>query len=259
MKKLLFVLLLIATIQTSFAQWSREWSLGYVYTSPTGKMKQNIDRAHGGVLDFHFLSPDKKLALGTDLNYSIYGFDKTRQQYTFSDGTTADMDIQVSNSFFNLMASGRYYLLTGKKVSPYVGLKAGYSWYVTDLNIYDPDDFDSCKPVETDMLQQDGTWIYSLGGGLQYDLSDLFEKLRKEVLLISVSAFYTQGGTVDYMNTDVPDGHHSGSPPNRTSDLEASFINTQTQVIHKHHVGYVYSSYAQMLDFRFTITFRNLN
>ena len=136
-------------------------------------------------------------------------------------------------------------------------MKAGYSWYATDLNIYDPDDFDNCKPVETDILQEDGTWIYSLGGGLQYDLSDVFQKLRKEVLFITVSAFYTQGGTVEYMNTDVPDGHHSGSPPNRISDMEASFINTQTQVIHKHHVGYVYSSYAQMMAFRFTLTFRN--
>jgi opacity protein-like surface antigen len=257
MKKILFTILLIASIQSGYAQWSREWSLGYSYAAPTGKMKQNITRSHGGVLDFHFLSPTGKLALGTDFIYSIYGFDKTTQQYMFPDGTTANMDIQVSNSFFNLMASGRYYLITGKKLMPYVGLKAGYSWFVTDLNIYDPDDFDSCKPVETEMLQKDGTWIYSVGGGIQYDLSSVFKKLPKEVFLINVSAFYTQGGTVNYMNTDVPDGHHATTaPPNRSGDLEASFINTQTQVIHKHHVGYVYSSYAQMMDYRITFTFR---
>lgn len=257
MKKLVITFLLLSSIQTVYAQWAREWSLGYVYTSPTGKMNQNIERGHGGALDFHLLSPDRKLALGADLNYSIYGFDKTRQQYSFPDGTTADMDIQVSNSFFNLMASSRYYLITGKTLMPYVGLKAGYSWFVTDLNIYDPDDFDSCKPVETDMLQKDGTWVYSLGGGLQVDMSSIFQKLRKEVLFVNLSAFYTQGGTVNYMNTDVPDGHHTTTPPNRSSDLEAAFINTQTQVVHRHHVGYVYSSYAQMMDFRLTVAFRN--
>ena len=257
MKKLLLALVLIVSVQTSYAQWTREWSLGYAYSSPTGKMKQNIKQGHGIIVDFHLLSPSKKYALGVDLNYSIYGFDQSRQQYTFADGTTADMDINVTNSFTNLMASYRYNLITGKKLTPYVGLKAGYSWFTTDLNIYDPDDFDSCKPVEEDLLQKDGTMIYSVGGGLRYDLSSVFKKLRTDVLFINLSAFYTQGGTVNYMNTDVPDSHHSTSPPNRVSDMEATFINTQTQVIHKHHVGYVYSSYAQMMDFRFTLIFRN--
>jgi hypothetical protein len=258
MKKILFMLLLLVSMQTSHAQWTREWSLGYAYTSPTGKMKQNINRGHGGVLDFYLESPTKKYALGVELGFNIYGYDKTRQQYTFSDGTTADMDIDVSNSFTNLMASGRYNLIAGKAVTPYVGFKTGYSWFTTDLNIYDPDDFDNCKPVETSMLQEDGTWIYSLGGGIKYDLSSLFKKMRKERLFINLSAYYTQGGTVNYMNTDVPDGHHSTSPPNRSGDMEATFINTQTLVTHKHHVGYVYSSYAQMFDFRFALTFKSI-
>jgi opacity protein-like surface antigen len=257
MKKLLVVLVLIVTIQTSYAQWTREWSLGYVYTSPSGKMKHNISQGHGGIMDLYFVSPTKKYALGAELNLSVYGHDKTRQQYTFSDGSTADMDIDVSNSFTNLLASWRYNLITGKKLTPYVGIKAGYSWFNTSLNIYDPDDFDNCEPVENDLLHKDGTWIYSVGGGLKYDLSSVFKKLRTDAVFINISAFYTQGGNVSYMNTDVPDGHHSSSPPNRTADMEATFINTQTQVIHKHHIGYVYSSYVKMMDFRLAVTFRN--
>jgi len=259
MKKLLVVFVLIVSIQTGYAQWTREWSLGYVYTSPTGKMKQNISHGDGVIIDFYMLSPNKKYALGAEMNCTNYGYDKTRQLYTFSDGTTADMDVNVSNSFNNLMASWRYHLVTGKKVTPYVGLKAGYSWFNTDLTIYDPDDFDSCEPVETALLQKDGTWIYSVGGGLQSDLSSLVSRKRKEFFFINVSAFFTQGGSVNYMNTDVPDGHHANSPPNRTGDMEATFINTQTQVIHKHHVGYVYTSFAQMMDFRFALTIRRGN
>jgi opacity protein-like surface antigen len=256
MKKLLVVLLLIVSIQSSYAQWKREWSLGYVYTSPTGKMKQNINHGDGIIIDFYMLSPNRKYALGAEMNCTIYGYDKTRQQYTFSDGTTADMDVNVTNTFNNMMASWRYNLLTGKKVTPYVGIKAGYSWFNTELTINDPDDFDSCEPVETALLQKDGTWIYSVGGGLHYDLSSVFRKLRTEVLFINASAFFTQGGTVNYMNTDVPEGHHASSPPNRSGDVEATFINTQTQVIHKHHVGYVYTSFAQMMDFRLGLTIR---
>jgi len=204
MKKMLPVLVLMVSIQTCHAQWTREWSLGYVYTSPTGKMKQNINQGHGGIIDLYFVSPTKRYALGAELNLSIYGHDKTRQQYTFSDGTTADMDIDVANTFTNLLASWRYNLITGKKLTPYVGLKAGYSWYNTNLNIYDPDDFDSCEPVETDLLQKDGTWIYSAGGGLKYDLSSLFKKLRTDFMFINVSVFYTQGGRSSFKFTTQP-------------------------------------------------------
>jgi len=257
MKKLIPLLLIVMASSPSYAQWNREWTLGYVYSSPTGKMKQNIHQAHGMALDFHLESPNQKYAIGADMNYSMYGYDQTRQQYTFSDGTVADMDIRVSNSFMNLMLSGRYNLITGKKVTPYVGVKTGYSWFTTSLNIYDPDDTDQCKPVESDILQKDGTWIYSLGGGVKYDLASLFNKIHRDRLYLNLSAFYTQGGTVQYMNTDVPHGNPMSSHPNRSRDLEAAFINTQTQVVHKHHIGYVYSSFAQMMDFRLALTVRS--
>jgi len=257
MKKISLVLFMLACMHTSYSQWSQEWSMGYAFANPTGKMKQNINQGHGFAMDFHMIAPGDKFSIGVDLNYSIYGYDQSRQQYMFPDGTTADMDVNVSNSFMNLMASGRYNLITGKSITPYVGAKAGYSWFRTDLNIYDPNDLDNCAPVETDILQKDGTWIYSIGGGLRYDLSSLFKKLAKDRMSLNLSAYYTQGGTVNYMNTDAPDSHHTTTPPNRASDLEAEFINTQTQVIHKHHIGYVYSSFAQMMDYRLTLIFRS--
>jgi len=166
MKKILPLFFLIASVQTCFAQWTREWAVGYVYSSPTGKMKKNIKEAHGMTFGYQLESPTKKFALGVDMNLSIYGYDQTRQQYTFADGTKADMDINVTNSFTNLMFVGQYNLTTGKMVTPYVGLKTGYSWLTTKLGIYDPDDTDSCKPVEEDMLLRDGTWIYSVGAGV---------------------------------------------------------------------------------------------
>jgi opacity protein-like surface antigen len=260
MKKTLSAFVLFVSIQTSYAQLTREWSLGYTYASPTGSMMQHINQGNGFVMDFHMMSPTGKFSWGADLNYTIYGFDKSRQQYTFPDGTTADMDINVNNSFTNLMASGRYNLITGKKLVPYIGAKAGYSWFTTNLNIYDPDDLDSCEPVETDILQKDGTFVFSIGGGVRYDLANVFLKLRKEFIYVNLSAYHTRGGAVNYMNTDAPNAqHHSGSAPSRVSDVEAEFINTQTQVIHKHHIGYVYSSAAQMMDFRLSVIFRSFH
>ena len=250
-------LIFIACVQSVCAQWSPEGSMGYSFAAPSGSMMNYIKQGNGIVLDFHMISPNQRFSLGADLNYTIYGFDQSRQQYMFPDGTMAEMDINVTNSFVNLMASGRYNLIIGKKLIPYVGVKAGYSFYRTDLTIYDPDDFDSCHPVETDLLKKDGTFIYSIGGGFKYDVANVFKKMRKEFFYINVSAFYTQGGNVSYMSTDAPMAHSSSSATGNRQDVEAAFLNTQTQVVHKHHVGYVYSSYAQMMDFRISLLLRS--
>jgi opacity protein-like surface antigen len=259
MKKILPFLILLFAMQSGFAQWSREWSVGYTHANPGGKMKLNIDQANGVAMDFYLIAPNEKFSFGADWNYSVYGFDQSLQEYMFPDGTTANMNIDVTNSFMNLMASGRYNLITGKKLTPYVGVKSGYSFFRTNLTILDPDDTDSCEPVDKDLLQKDGTGIYSVGGGITYDLSSVFKRLKNRSMFLNLSAFYTQGGAVNYMNTDGPTTHHAGTPPNRTSDVEAEFINVQTQIIHKHHVGYVYSSVAQMMDYRLTLTFRKGN
>ncbi|MBP9926065.1 MAG: hypothetical protein KBF45_08720 [Cyclobacteriaceae bacterium] len=255
MKKTLLTLSFLALVQLGYSQWKKEWSVGYTLAIPQGMMDQTINQGNGVTTDFYFLSPNKRFALGVDLNYTIYGFNQSRQQYSFPDGTTADMDVNITNSFVNGMFSARYNLMKGKVLTPYVGIKGGYSGFRTDLNIYDPDDFDSCEPVEKDILLKDGSWIYSLGGGVSYDLSSLFKKLRSDFLFINLSAYYTQGGEINYMNTDAPQANHMGST-SRSHDLEATFINTQTQVIHKHHVGNVYTDAIRMMDFRFSVTFR---
>jgi hypothetical protein len=254
MKTFVSILLVVIAIP-AISQGRMEWSAGYTFASPSGKMQQNIRQGHGVTLGLHRVVAEKRISLGLDVNFTIYGNDETQQQYTFDDGTVADMDVRVTNSFTNTMASLRYNLTMGKKLTPYVGFRAGYAWFRTNLNIYDPNDWDDCAPVETALLHKDGTLAYAAGGGFQYDLSHIFKRLSTGVLNLNVSAFYTQGGMVNYMNTDAPD-HHAPTPPNHTGDFTADFINTQTQVVHKHHVGYVYSSLFKMTDFRITISSR---
>jgi hypothetical protein len=47
MKKIWTIFILFASVQSSYAQWAREWSIGYAYSDPTGKMKHNINQGHG--------------------------------------------------------------------------------------------------------------------------------------------------------------------------------------------------------------------
>jgi hypothetical protein len=201
--------------------------------------------------------PEKinRLAIGMDMNYTVYGNDVSKQEYTFSDGTTAKMDIIVNNTFLNFMIGGRYYIVEveGKNIKPYVSLKGGYSWFRTNLNIYDPDDNDHCEPVDTDLLMKDGTFLLSGGGGIHWDLSSIFKKQEPNRFLFNVGANLTLGGKVNYMNSDAPSQNHSN---HYSSDVNAQFINTQTQVIHEHHVGYVYSSFVEMVEIRAGFIFR---
>lgn len=230
-------------------------SLGYTYMAPINTMKQNINRGHGVTLDL-YLIPKKfpRLAYGLDVNYTIYGRDKSRQRYTLDDNTEAPMDIIVSNTFTNFFVGARYYILEteGRKVSPYITLKGGYSWYRTALNIYDPDDTDHCEPVEQDILKNDGTFSVSGGAGLHWDLNTIFRKMPANMLFFNISGNLTLGGRVSYMNTDAPSHNHT----DHESAVEAEFINTDTQVVHKHHVGYVYSSFVEMVDARASVVFR---
>lgn len=241
---------MLISICVEAQEWTQQMGLGYTYMAPMGTMKKNISRGNGFTMDYFFVPQNSRLAVGADFAFTIYGHDKERQLYTFSDGTQADMDIVVNNSIVNLSVAGRYFLKDESIFRPYIIFKGGYSWFRTDLNIYDPDDWDQCEPVDDDVLLKDGTFTVSGGGGFQWDMSGVFKKLNPNRILFSLSANIVLGGSVKYMNTDAPTMHNQP-----TTDVRARFINTQTQVVHEHHVGYVYSSYVEMIEVRAGLAF----
>ncbi|MCE2937297.1 MAG: hypothetical protein ACK5V5_12735 [Cyclobacteriaceae bacterium] len=248
---LVLAALLMAT--PAFSQWKWQWGMNYVYSNPNGTMGAYIDQAHGFSFDGGMRSPDKRWLLGAEFGYSIYGGDDSRQQYQFSDDSTAEMDVQVTNAFSNLLAVARFYPRPEGVLQPYVQSKIGYSWFRTDLTIYDPNDWDNCAPVEADILKRDGTPIVSVGGGVQWDLSSVFSRLTPGRYYVDFGVNLINGGRVDFMNADGPEpimttGHRT--------DVQADFVNTQTRVVHQHHVGYLYNSLVSTMDFRLGVTFR---
>lgn len=249
--KFRFTALFVLTALASFAQLKgAEWGFGYIFSSPQGTMSQNVKQAHGGNLDFYVTPANKRYAIGFEMSVNGYGHNKKRETYTFDDGSTAPMDIVVSNNFYNFMLAGRYFLSTGK-IQPFVTGKMGYSLYATSLNIYDPDDWDHCEPIDNDMLKHDGTIIFAAGGGLRWEM---LPKKSTGRFYFNLSANYLSGGKVNYMNVDAPaNAQHQPTP---TSDVYAKFLNTQTQMVHEHHVGNVYTSLVEMMDFRLGMTIR---
>lgn len=248
------VVLSLAAISATAQHWSPETGASYVYTAPLGSMKNSIRQGNGITMDFGMITPSKRFAIGIEMQYSIYGYDKSNQQYDLDDGTTALMEVTVNNSFLNVMAVGRYYLLTEGNFQPYLAAKGGYSHYSTDLNIYDPDDWDNCEPVESEILQKDGTFVASFSAGFKLDFASVFKKSSPGRLYLDFNTSISQGGTVKYMNTDAPE--HNGHATTNTDAVTAEFINTQTQLVHSHPVGTLYSSPIQLMDFRLGVSFR---
>lgn len=226
----------------------------YAFTNPTGGMKQHIRFGNGAVMNAYWTAPSQRVSFGFEMNWSQYGSDLSEQEYEFPDGTVAPMNIRVNNGFTNYMGTVRLYLLSKGLVRPYAELKGGYSSFATKLLVLDPDDTDSCEPVDSEVLKREGTMVYSAGGGVRIDLATMSKRAIPGRAFLDLSVNATQGGRVDYMNTDAPQPgpQHNSS---RANDVEAEFINTQTQVTHRHHVGYVYSSFVQATDMRIGLLF----
>jgi hypothetical protein len=130
-------------------------------------------------------------------------------------------------------------------VIPYIHLKGGVSRYFTTLRIDDPQDIDDCHPLESDILQGDVAFTGSAGFGARLDMGTMFKQMDKGRFFIDFSTNYTFGSKVDYMSVHKPTENRIP-----VADVVGKFINTHHQVVHEHHVGYVYRSAIEMLDFR---------
>ena len=252
MKKLILLILGAFVANAVFAQ---RWDMGssFNYARPIGGMARNIEQGFGITFEGARVLKNAPFTIGAEFAYNAYGRDVSRQQFTFDDGTVTETNVIVTNSFANLMATGKFFLRKDKLFTPYLSGKVGYSWYKTNLVIEDPEDEDGCKPLDSDKLLVDGTFLASGGAGARLDFSALFKKMGSNTLFFDFSAHLTQGGTVDYMNV-----HNHPNPTHQTpdSDVTARFINNRTQVVHEHHVGHVYSSLVEMMEYRFGVVFR---
>jgi hypothetical protein len=197
--------------------------------------------------------------VGTGIGINGYGSQSTRQTYRFSDGATTETDVNVNNTFLAFNAIARMDLLASGVVIPYLIGQAGYNLYRTTLYIENPDDPDGCKPLENKALLSDGAFSVSGGGGVRWDLSTIFKSAAKDKFLVDLSVLYTQGGSVQYMNVNIPatyPQHHSAPATDNVSTYNARFINPANQIVHEHHVGDVYQSYIQAMEFKLGLVYR---
>jgi hypothetical protein len=220
--------------------------LSYSRFQTIDQMGTYIPHGNGIGVDLMIRPINSRFAVGLDVGHSIYGRDQDRQEYTFEEGIKADMDIVVNNTITNFMVVGRYFLRNNATLIPFVQAKLGHASFGTRLFIYDPDDFDHCAPIDTELLLRDGTLVKGLGAGLQWQFS--------EVMVLNLSADLLMGGGVKYMSVDGPEP--GGRLHSAENEVSARFIHVPSQIIHEHHVGHVYQSALRTFDLRFGLAYR---
>lgn len=247
----LSALLMVVTV-ASFAQ---KWEFGsdLTFAQPNAGMKRDMNNAFGLTLDIARTTKNSPFTLGAEFGYSNYGTQNSMQEYTFDDGTTTETNVHVSNDIYNLHLTAKYFLRRNKNFNPYVSAKAGWSWFKTNLTIDDPDDVDGCTPLENDVLQKDNTYSVSGGVGARIDFKTFFRNVEREHFYFDLSVHAIQGGRLSYMNVKEDP---SQPQPAQSDVVMGRFLNARTQVIHEHHVGYVYSNFLNMVEYRLGVIFR---
>ena len=249
MKTIKAVLILFAASHALSAQ-NIEMKSNLVLSQPVGAMARNMNNAFGVTMaaSKHFKAP---FSAGVEINFGNYGNMTSRQQYTFDDGSVTETDVNVGNNIFSLYLTGKHFLRENKNINPYLSGKLGWTWFNTNLTIEDPADEFSCHPLESDIISRDNTYALSGGAGLQIDFHTFFRNTDAGRLFFDLSVHTTHGGIVRYMNVK-----QDPAQPVPDQDIMARSINTQTQVIHEHHVGFVYSSVLSMVEYRMGVLFR---
>jgi hypothetical protein len=247
--KTLKVALLLCFAGYALSAQTFEFGSDLSFSQPVGMMATNMNNAFGLSVEVsrQFKAP---FSAGMELSFGNYGYQTSRQAYTFDDGSVTETNVNVSNNIFNLHLTGKHFLRNNKNVNPYLSGKAGWSWFSTTLAIEDPADEYSCHPIESDILARDNTYSFSGGAGVRIDFNSFF-KTEKGRLYFDISVHATHGGIVQYMNVEK-----NTTQPVPDHDIMAKFINTQTQVVHEHHVGYLYSSVLNMVDYKLGVVFR---
>ena len=100
-KRNTFLLFLVLLSLPATAQV--ELNLGYIYSRPSAQMTQHFKAVHGMTLSGGYRLHKIPLLVGLELNLGGYGYQSERQTYTFTDGSTTETNVNVSNNVFNLI------------------------------------------------------------------------------------------------------------------------------------------------------------
>ncbi|MGD1842815.1 MAG: hypothetical protein ACFB0B_18240 [Thermonemataceae bacterium] len=253
MKALYTFLIFALTFTTLQAQI--DVGIGYNFSLPQQAMGFNIQRAHGASIQANYALPNTRWRVGLEMGGAIYGASEERRAYDFSDGSSIEADVHVTNNICNFAFNGSYDLATEGAIIPYLQPKVGLSLFHSDLTIEDPNS-DECELLEDEELLVDHTFYLGIGAGVRIDLQTAFNKMSTGRYFLDVALSYLRGGNVRYMNADKSTPQGGGAPQQDQEILTTKVVNQQNKLEHDYHVGWIYNTPLRMAEVRVGLLMR---
>jgi hypothetical protein len=254
MRKFYFACFVFLSIQTATAQFG----INAYYQNTIVNMSPSRSIGNGFGMDLFYGSREKPLSLGLSFSRSNYGEKHTSVSIPTYYGEMS-RNLRVNNDFTNISIYSRYKLSKiNDFILPFVEGKIGWGFLSTRLHFDESADMGGCEPVQQNTVHQDGNWIGYAGAGMDLKLTGIFRKEKEERNVntyLTLSAGYSAGGKISYFNAE----HADASSHQHSSDTEsfnAEFINTQTQEVHEHSIGYLYNSNLSMAEFKLGFSLR---
>lgn len=207
-----------APAQTVSRRSSWSFDLGGQVAEPLGPFRANVDRAWGfGATVRHHFGWAQGLGLRGDFGYLIYGSER-RSVPLSSTLNRVVVDMRTSNNI-SLFTAGPELAIRQGPVRPYVYGFAGYSYFYTESEARDADNY-STFASSTNF--DDGGLAIGWGGGVRIPL-----RARRIDIALDAGVRHTKNGSRQYLRpgdiTDVPYGYVV-NPRSSTADFRQYHI-----------------------------------
>ena len=232
---------------------------GYVYSQTNGMMSHTISAIHSVNFEGFYNFRGSNFAVGVEIGGGSYGIEKSERHYGFENGMEMLAPVIVTNNIFNSGLMLRYDLTKGTALTPYAIGKAGFSRFGTRLSVEDPraDHTVECPvPIVDEAIHSDYSFTTAIGGGLRYDMENLFSFLSSNMLFVDFNATFVRGSVVEYMSVNAP-GINGNMINGEVRDVDLQFTTAaQPEVIHEYHTGYLYRTPMELINYRLAVVFR---
>lgn len=265
MKKLYALCSLLATAASLHAQQPLpiNTDMHFKFSRPMGASGLTLNDAFGVGMNIS-AAPTRcpNFSIGITGSISGYGSKSEKIKIETQDGDEIETTSTISNSILGAGLFAKYYFFdTESRMNIFIDAKAGPAFFNTRFYIEDPNDIDNCEPLENLLLHKDKTISGYAGGGMELRLDGLFNSLNampSSPVYFTLSGGYNLGGRVSYMNVNSPECETPGGTSHQpqSSPYYARFRNNQTQNIHSHRVGTIYTSQLKMLELNAGVSFK---
>ncbi len=261
MKRYLLSLFIVTPLLTQ-AQF--ETKMSYVFNSPQNFMRSSLDIASGFAMEMYGSVKKTNYYTGISFNVGVYSYHTEPIAFETADGSIINTNLNITNSFNSWSIYHKYRFSKFEengRLIPFIDGRTGWSFFRTSLFIEDPNDTDNCHPLEQSIMQKDNAWTVYGGAGFDLLLTGIFNPERHATCgcpksYFSFSVGFNYGGKVSYMNVDKEGSNtsathnHEAMTDGDKKEYYTSWVNNQTEVVHQHHTGYLYTSPIRMLEIK---------